>query len=214
MKRKSIVFLVLLIAIASLFIGCDQQVPIQEQGGAGILRIGFNSSIARSTLVPEISMKAESYSISGVGPEGRSFTPVTSGGEDVTISDLYKGDWTITVVGLNAEATAIGEGNAVVTIIPETTVSTNIRVVEYAGEGTFSLEVNWPDSDIADPQILAMLTPTTGESTTPTTLGFEIDKTLGKATYSGDFPAGYYVFEVKLYDGSSGDINNKLYGTV
>ena len=67
----------------------------------GDLVIRFNQNVSKDTLGPQIKMEIYSYIISGIGPDGRTFSPITSSGEDVTIRNLFNGDWNITVQGLN-----------------------------------------------------------------------------------------------------------------
>jgi len=209
LKHTNTVIVIIMGLLLTLLIGCNpQESTIAE---TGMLTLEFESEISRSTLKPEIEMEVNSYEVSGIGPEGRTFTPVRSNGEPVTIENLFNGEWRITVIGLNEDDIAIGEGSSTVNIIPENRVTTSITVVEYAGDGTISLEINWPAHDIEDPLLSAMLTnPTTNETID---LAFTSTLALGKATSVEDVPSGYYTLNVGLYDGSTTDINNKLFGT-
>lgn len=208
-KHTNAVIVVIVGLLLTLLIGCDPQGSTKAE--TGTLTLEFESRISRSTLKPDIEMEVHSYEISGIGPEGRTFTPVRSNGEPVTIDNLFNGEWRITVLGLNEDDIAIGEGSSTVNIIPENKVTTSITVVEYAGDGIMSLEINWPAYDIVDPQPAAKLTNLTTNETIDLT--FISDLAQGKATSVGDIPAGYYTLNVGLYDGSTADINNKLFGT-
>ncbi|MFA7108350.1 MAG: hypothetical protein WC162_04330, partial [Sphaerochaetaceae bacterium] len=110
MKYKNLIFCLFLVILVFLILGCSDS---EEQ--TGILKISFDSGVSR-TLVPDISMEVKSYEISGEGPGGNEFSTLESKGEEVIIPNLYKGNWTITVLGLNSDGIAIGEGSSSVTI--------------------------------------------------------------------------------------------------
>ncbi|MDD4082203.1 MAG: hypothetical protein PHD05_02335 [Sphaerochaetaceae bacterium] len=200
MKYKNLIFCLFLVILVFLILGCSDS---EEQ--TGILKISFDSGVSR-TLVPDISMEVKSYEISGEGPGGNEFSTLESKGEEVIIPNLYKGNWTITVLGLNSDGIAIGEGSASVTIIPNKTVSTKIEVLEYSGEGSLSFEITWPSSvSIENPQIEAILTPMSGDSNT--TISFT-NKENFSATYLGNLDVGSYQLSLSFFDG-----DEKLYGT-
>lgn len=208
-RCHNIIFSIGIILLITLLFGCDPQGSTTAE--TGTLSLEFESEIPRSMLEPDIEMKVHTYEILGVGPEGRSFPPERSNGEPVTIGNLFKGEWQITVLGLNEDDIAIGEGSSTINIVPERKVTTSITVVEYAGDGTMSLQINWPAYDIADPQPSAKLTNLTTNEIID--LEFTSNLALGKATSVKPIPAGYYTLTVGLYDGSPTDINNKLFGT-
>ncbi|MGD1822911.1 MAG: hypothetical protein ACPKM0_09160 [Pleomorphochaeta sp.] len=191
-----------------LFVSCD----FTTQSQNGNLTIHFNNENTKSSLVPSIEMEVASYSITGIGPEDRSFTEVTSNGEDVIIDNLYKGTWEITVQGLNSSGTPIGEGTKSVEIIANTTTSTSIVVEEFSGEGELNLDVKWPSQDIEDPNIVSYVISENDD--TNTDLEFTINSETASASYSGNLDAGYYTLYLNLYDGETTDINNKLIGKV
>lgn len=206
LKKINIIFILISIVFSLVFTSCNLDVNNET----GELTINFRHESSKSTLQPEIVMEVESYLITGIGPEGRTFPSVISNGESVTIKDLFYGDWEITVQGLNENNIPIGIGSANVKIIPEKEISTSIIVSEYTEDGTLDLELNWPHNDINDPQITALLThPATGFSKT---LDFIIDKDMGIATYNGNIPSGYYILTLGLYDGITTQVNNKLMG--
>lgn len=176
----------------------------------GDLVIRFNQNVSKDTLSPQIKMEIDSYIISGIGPDGRTFSPITSSGEDVTIRNLFNGDWNITVQGLNEDGIAIGEGSDICTIVANKVNSAYISVNEFVGNGTLALGVNWPAEDIVDPQIVVTLTQPDLNITH--NLSFIIDKATGTASFNNDYNSGYYILNIALYDGDTTDINNKLIG--
>jgi hypothetical protein len=183
---------------------------VQNQDGK--LYLHFDNVKSKSSLEPSIEMEIESYLITGSGPDGRSISPVSSTGEDVTIDNLFNGNWDITVQGLNSDGTPIGEGTQSVEIIANTTTSTSILVEEFSGEGTLTLEINWPYQDLKDPNIDAHVI--SEKDNTNTNLEFSINSETGEASYSGNLDSGYYTLYIGLYDGDTDDLNNKLIGKI
>lgn len=103
-------------------------------------------------------MDIKNYEITGVGPDGRTFDSIrTNGNKKVVVSDLREGVWAITVTGLNEDDQAVGEGAKEVTVVGGKEVTTTVLIEEFAGEGSFSIEVNWPKHEIANPQVLVSL---------------------------------------------------------
>jgi hypothetical protein len=197
----------LLVFITFILFSCE--LPTQNNK-VGNLTINFDSATSRDLIEPAIKMDIDSYLFSGIGPDGRSFEPISSNGEAVTITNLYIGEWTITVKGLNEDNISIAEGTSTATIESGKTVSTNILVEEYTGTGTIEFNITWPASDLENPQILATLT--NSDSSYATDLSLNIDSEEGQATLSLDVPSGYYLLNFNIYDGSTSDINNKLFG--
>ncbi len=202
LKRTSI-----LILISLILTSCD---PSLLNTTKGDLVISFDQNVSKDTLEPQIKMDIDSYIISGTGPDGRTFTPITSNGENVTISNLFNGDWTITVQGLNEDGIAIGEGSDTVTIVANKVNSAHIEINEFIGDGTLDLGVNWPTEDIYNPQIVATLSQP--DLNISHNLSFIVDTTTGTASFNNDYNSGYYILNIALYDGDTTDINNKLIG--
>lgn len=210
MRKKNIVLFVSVLLVLALCIGCNPQSldTVKE----GTLRISFGKDKGiGSLLAPSIDMDIASYELSGIGPEGRSFSGITSQGESVTISNLHMGSWTVTATGLNADGQGIGEGVAFVSIVPGRTANASIRVEEYTGEGTFSFTSDWPALDVHDPHL--KLTFTKADTKDVQVFEAVTDAANGTALFSGKLAVGYYFLQVGLYEGASSDINNKLVGT-
>jgi len=70
------------------------------------------------------------------------------------------------------------------------------------------LEGEWEAGFIADPQIVATLTPSAGGESE--NLEFTIDE--NEAAYTGTFPAGYYTLILEFYEGDPTVAANKLSG--
>jgi len=164
-------------------------------GSGGSLTIQVGNHINSQTLLPPISMTPVSYTVSGSGPGGASFSQTTTGAA-VTVNSLAFGSWSITVNALNADGTLIGSGQAAATVHTGQTTTVAISVVPLTGNGSLNLTVSWTASQVETPSIVASLTPPTGP-TTP--LSFSVSGS--QATYSSTtIPAGYQTLTVQLMD--------------
>ena len=172
--------------------GCPNPIPISR---GGTLSIQLTNNINARTLLPLLDMAAVSYTVSGTGPGGAAFSQSTSGGA-VQVNGLAFGGWSVTANALNADGAVIGRGQAAVTIQTGQTATLTISVVPLAGNGTLSLSVTWPESQVDDPSILATLTPPSGPETH---LSFSVSG--GQGTFSSTtIPAGYQTLTLQLRD--------------
>jgi hypothetical protein len=159
----------------------------------GSLSVSINNAINARTLLPLLDMNAASYTVSGVGPSGATFSQSTPGGS-LTVDALAFGSWSVTVNALNAGGTIIGSGQAAVTVHTGQTTTVDISVVPLTGNGTLSLTVTWPGSQVDSPSIQATLTPPSGPVIP---LSFSVSGT--QATYSSTtIPAGYKTLTLQL----------------
>lgn len=166
-----------------------------SDGGAISLTIAENVTNAKN-LLPALDMNPASYRVSGIGPLGATFTPVTISGTTASIEKLVAGSWTITVDAYNADATPtkIGSGSAIVTVINGRTTNTPVTVIPLTGNGTLTLSLTWPSDVLVNPQVVATLKPTTGSVQS---LAFTVDTTSASYTSSA-IPAGYYTLSISL----------------
>src|SRR5208283_2004806 len=195
MKTKRLVVSWLALVMASLIIvSCPNPIGSSSSMG-GSLSIQLTNNINARTLLPPIDMNAASFTVSGVGPGGATFSQSTSGGS-VTVSDLAFGSWSVTVNALNAGGTLIGSGQATVTVHTGQTSTVDISVVPLGGNGTLNLSVTWTGSQVETPSIQASLTPPSGPVTP---LSFSVSG--NQATYSSStIPAGYQTLTLQLLD--------------
>jgi DNA-binding beta-propeller fold protein YncE len=140
-------------------------------------------------------MNPVSYTVTGSGPGGATFSQTTTGAA-VTVNSLAFGSWNITVNALNSDGTLIGSGQAAASVHTGQTTTVAISVVPLTGNGSLNLTVSWTASQVETPSIVASLTPPTGPATT---LSFSINGS--QATYSSTtIPAGYQTLTVQLMD--------------
>ena len=180
---------------AVLLLGCPMPTLPGPGGSGGSLTIQVGNHINSQTLLPPISMTPVSYTVSGTGPGGATFSQTTTGGS-VTVNSLAFGSWSIVVNAMNADGTLIGSGNSTAAVHTGQTTTVAISVVPLTGNGALNLTVSWTASQVETPSIVASLTPPSG-SATP--LSFSI--TGSQATYSStSIPAGYQTLTVQLMD--------------
>lgn len=181
--------------ITALGISCDMTGIIEDRGSLNLL---INDSASRS-LVPEISMDADSYQISGLGPDDNVLNLITSQTQNI-IDELLTGDWFIVVEALNSDGDIIGHGSGNIAVQGGTTVSAHISVTPLEGFGTMGLTVFWNTEDVADPVISARLIPTSGSDITVSFGSITTETTLSTATSDTSLATGYYTLVIQLLD--------------
>ncbi len=139
-----------------------------------------------------------SYTVSGTGPNGATFTKSTSG-TSVTASSLDLGSWTITVNAYNSDSptpTLIGSGSSTVTVSSAETTTVGITVAPLTGTGTLNLSASWTSGLVQTPSISASLTPASGSAVS---LPFVIVGNQGSSSTSG-LASGYGTLSLNLLD--------------
>ncbi|MHB8108072.1 MAG: hypothetical protein ACYDH4_11700, partial [Candidatus Cryosericum sp.] len=154
MKTRSFSLSAVCIAasLVVLLAGCPNPLASVKKAS---LTVSINNNINTRTLLPPISMDAASYTVTGAGPGGATFSQSTSG-DPVTVEGLAFGTWTVTVSALNASGTVIGQGQAVAAVSMGQTATVTIIVVPLDGTGDLDLSVTWTAS-LQIPSIQASL---------------------------------------------------------
>lgn len=184
------------IMAAFLFIGCEEAVTYDS----GTLRLLFNNHVSRmTTFLPEIGMETDTYVIVGEGPGDRTFT-ASSSGENVSIDDLYIGEWIVKVTAKNDEDIAIGYGELTVQIKAGETTTSEVSVDLIGGLGTFKLNVSWNKDLVTDPQMTAKVTASWDDELTYD-LTFVLHDTEPSSLAQIELESGYYTVEFAFYDG-------------
>ena len=164
-------------------------------GKGGVLAVSINNNINARTLLPAIDMTAASFTVSGIGPDGSTFSQSTSGAP-VTVQALAFGPWSVTVNALNGAGTIIGSGQAAVTVHTGQTAAVNITVEPLGGNGTLDVSVSWTGTQVENASIVGSLKPAEGEVIP---LSFSITGSTGSFS-STTIPAGYHTLSVQLMD--------------
>ena len=193
MKTKLITFIIMLLVIS----GCSNPGTDPPEPTTGTLSIRFAySDVPARIIAPDIDMNPNTYTITGTGPGGATFT-VDSTNTQVTIEKLAFGDWSITVEAKNTNTTVIGSGTDSTTVHAGQTSTCNITVTPVEGFGTLDLTVLWNAEDTESPTIDSELIPSSGS-----TLPLDFTITGGNTgTYNNSTIAtGYHTLIVKLLD--------------
>ena len=192
-SRLSVLAVCLAASLVVLLAGC----PFPKTSvKSSSLTVSIKNQINPKTLLPPISMDTASYTVTGDGPNGASFSQSTSG-DPVTVEGLTFGTWTVTVNALNADGTVIGQGQAVATVTIGQNTTLAITVVPLGGTGDLDLSVTWTAS-LQNPSIQASLVPPSGPS-----IGLNFAVSGNQASYSGSSIAGgYYTLTLQLLEGS------------
>lgn len=198
-KWIGILGLLLILIVA----GCDIGITGLDTQDVGTLSLQVNQGgdFVEKTLAPSISMDIVEWEITGSGPDQRTYGPQTFALDaSITIPDLYKGSWDITVEGLNASGDVIGRGSKSLVITAAQTTSDSITVVPLSGNGTLDLDVTWPTSLFDNDVFEVILTDKDGVANV---LSPTLNYTAGTGSYSGTWAAGYYDLNVQLLDGTT-----------
>nr|WP_319472846.1 Ig-like domain-containing protein [uncultured Sphaerochaeta sp.] len=183
--------------------GCDIGMTDLDTKNVGTLslQVKQGGDFVEKTLLPSISMDIVEWSITGSGPDQRTYGPQTFALDaSITIPDLYKGTWNITVEGLNASGDVIGRGSKSLVITAAQTTNGTITVVPLSGNGTLELSVSWPTSLFDNDEFEVTLTDKDGVAHV---LSPTLDYSNGTGSYSGTWAAGYYDLNVQLLDGTT-----------
>jgi len=182
-------YIITALIITALGISCDM-----PETTVGSMNLSINNVDGRS-LLPDISMDADSYSITGMGPGDNTFTLDTSAEQNL-VEDLSPGDWNISIDALNLNGLIIGQGSGSVTVVRGETTAVNITVTPLSGTGMIDLGVLWDTADLANPVISARLVPYTGTEIIPVFT----ESVPGSSNSSTTVGSGYYTLILQLLD--------------
>ncbi len=138
-----------------------------------------------------------SYVFSGDGPNGASFSLVSSD-EVATVESLRAGTWLIRVEGLSEDGSAIIAGEATIEVESMAEVGIEIELVPIDGKGALFVTAEWDADLTVEPTARVTITGRNGESLTRTLYSS------GSGTAEreiSDLSTGYYELAVKLLDG-------------
>ena len=184
------------VAVVALAVACSSPVSdILETTG---LVVSLSGDLGARTLAPATDMNPVSYTITGTGPEGATFTSTTTG-SSVTITRLASGTWTLSVTAVNAGGAPIGAGSAIVVVTSGVTSAVTVVVTPISGTGVLSLGIAWPAGSVMAPSVNASLTPAFG---TATVLPFAIEGN-GASFGNSAIANGYYTLGFTILNGGS-----------
>lgn len=179
-----LLFLVVCISLSS----CN---VTEQQIDTGELNVIIEES---RTIEPSFLMEANSYDISGSGPDGESFYQTNVTTDTTTITNLLEGYWTVTVTAYNIDGEGIATGEKITYVASNSTNICAVDVTPLVGFGTLYLTMDWTNISIASPQVVATISNDNGTTELP----FIISGNTASVTFSPD--TGYYNLNIKLFD--------------
>ena len=140
MKKLIPVLCIILILFTAISCNSDNAPSV------GGIRISINDGISRG-IEPNISLDVVRYALSFVGPDGQDFGDyISAGNPSYTKTDLLPGEWGIKAVALNESDQEIGICETSVTVTPGETQTVAMNVTEFAGNGTFTVNLTAPST--------------------------------------------------------------------
>lgn len=149
---KKILFTALTLCASFLLIGCPE---LGQNRGALVLE--FDSDMEEKSIEVQTSVDITRYKIYGEGPEGETFEALGVTGSTHTQLGLVPGSWTIQVIGVNDSQVELSKGTKILNIEERKTAYASIICRPLEGEGTVSLTITWPASEVSTPRIDAWI---------------------------------------------------------
>lgn len=199
MTGKKVLTLLLVTAlISAVLVSCQDSA---EPAGTKLnIRITEPESVSRTIMPASALMEVHKYSVSGLGPGGKTFGPVLSTESSVTVESLDVGNWTISAKALNAENNELSSGSGTV-FIGRGQNDMTVTLDTITGSGNLQLNLTW-DDDITYLDSLRMdvsLLDTAGTVISTVTRESALNNADGISVLI-PLAAGCHVLSVRVYD--------------
>ena len=187
----------------------------------GELMVVIQNNVRSRNIAPAITMEIDHYQLV-VELDSTSevvYDNIVSG--STLIEGLQPSIYNITVTGLNADPTAIAIGTDQVTIEVGVGATADVTVQEFTGDGFTDFTARWQPDILYDVIVDSALTSATTDVTTDISGDWDVftdsaginprpgDTTsstvtgwLGEADWDATLAAGFYVLELRLFDGA------------
>jgi alpha-tubulin suppressor-like RCC1 family protein len=195
--KKAFTSIIILCSIMVLF-GCPEF--LQNHGS---LVLELDSDMEAKSIDLQTSVEITQYNIRGKGPGNETFEVLGVTSTTHTQMNLIPGEWKIDVVGVNNSHKELSIGTKTVTIAERKTTYTSILCIPLEGEGTVTLTLTWPTSEIGTPRIEAwiqMVRDIHDEMIRDEDNTITMTPGTGTATGTKNVQAGTYVVGIELYD--------------
>jgi predicted extracellular nuclease len=168
---------------------------VQPTNNTGKLQLNLEDAFSR-TLEPEVSMEAQRYTVSLLGPRGEERNFNLEPGLSLLVEDLFFGLWDLTVLAYNDQDVVIGQAQRQVQISNGETTTVNLKLGVLPGEGDLDLQILWNVDTIELPELEILLKDAQGQAVA-------VNPVLGRgeAQLIQSLSNGYYTLAVTLYDG-------------
>jgi hypothetical protein len=194
--------LVLMLIGVVFLVGCSI-FDNSPSGLKGTLTLKLKTDMGAKTLQPGVSLDVGSYIVTGTGPGVASFSEtITEITAEVTYTrtDLTPGGWTIIVKGMSTDTSPVEivRATQAVTIVARQTEYLDMTCLPIEGTGTLTVDLSWPTSKVADPEVLLTITP---DVCTNQSIDFTSGDLVSSASWSSDLlQNGYYTLSIRLRD--------------
>lgn len=175
--------------------GCPIPGELPEALSSGAIRITITSDVAARTILPDVQMEIDHYTVTGVGPDENTFIEENvSVSTHLQINNLVQGIWGVLVQAYNADNILIGEGKAEqVHVTNNLLTQVSITVLPVVGEGTLHCRVSWNDESIQNPQVSVIITDANGNSSS-----LPVSAQQEEITCTQSLANGYYDVRIAL----------------
>ena len=155
-----------------------------------------------TTNEPNLDVNADSFVISGIGPNNESFEYVMNDRQGRVIEGLISGDWDIQIDAKNQAGVTFARGSEAITVRASDTTQAIVEVKMIEGEGSISLNVSWPKEIVSNPKVTAYLEAQGGEKIpVSVTLNSESSQEYrATASISGTLSSGYYALVFTVHE--------------
>ena len=178
-----------------LLVSCGQE-PVQQKAN---LVVKVQSEATAKTIMPKLNlMEVTRYSVEGTGPSGASFSPVYGEEDEIAVSELAPGTWTITAKAYNADGKELARGSSTCALERG---SNNVSVVldTIPGIGTAQISYTW-DETISSSSEITITTVFENEAGEKTTNAKKVNTSEKKTIITQSLAAGSYVVKVEVSD--------------
>ena len=157
--KKFIIIILLIILCSITLYDCNSSFsPFKKTGSISV----SIPTASEKTIEPNVNqIKITSFRVTGIGPEGETFNPITSSTSPIIIDNLSAGSWSITVEGLNAETPQkiIASATNTVIITSGKIASTTFSLTLVDGFGDLHVIISWPENVESISVIKGQITP-------------------------------------------------------
>ncbi len=194
MKRTTLCLL-LVIMLVFLFAGCKEKINYETTNLRLVL--ASNQFTKERQLAPEHEgMTISSYLISGIGPDGQTFSKECSE-HIVDIGNLMIGRWSLTAKGLNENGTELVSGE-LTTMLSKVSKTATIHLDTLVGEGTLQANIQWNPKQVAADVRLEVTLLNQENNPIPFTVP-ELDTNAGTVILQTNLPSGSYLLQLRLF---------------
>lgn len=197
MKKVILVFLLVLGLVS-----CQQGITGLGERIGGTIILNLEDIVTQRSLLPTQKMDISSYDVYGtLEDDEETFEELNvKPDEELVITNLTSGEWTIKVDGKNEDGIIIGSGKATAEVTPTSQTQASVSVTPIEGEGKLKLQVSWSkeaEEQMVKPKVNGEIIPYGGNSIQ---LKYDIDSENRIADFADVFKSGYYTLLTYFVD--------------